>query len=378
MTAQGNNALRPVSLTTASAGMSRMRVRGGASPATLYDLENGYILPSKAPAQRPGTTFKFTLPPNTKGLCAFDGTLHTFTSGTDPLSFGYILPAPSVSVTPSAGGSLIAGSYSYRVTAISFWGEGPASDPIVVNVAAGSKNLVSWVAVPGALQYAIYGRTPNNELQMQFVAGSLTFIDIGVGTPSGPPVPKVAYAVDVLRHPDPEFVGQITAIHFSAPFMGYLYVVAEFDDGQIFHYYLRNPSKWSPNHEYLDGDVVQPTTPNGYYYKATPKVSPVAWAPGVKRAVNDVVQPTTANGFKYTVTSTSGSNPSSGSVEPDWPKLNGATVNEFAESDGTPSPPAAPPTTAPPPPDGYNNPGGTAPPRSPIGGTGTRTPTLNP
>jgi len=375
MTSPGNHNIRPITLTAASAGMSRMRTRGGASPETLYDLNNGYISPAKAPTQRPGTSLKFTLPAHTKGLCSFNGTMHVFTSGNDANTNSYILPAPGVSVANASGGSLIVGANSYRVSAVGFWGEGIVSDAVVVNSAAGSKNTISWTVVPGALQYNVYGRTPNNELQMQVVAG-LSFIDAGAGTPAGPAPAPLPFVIDILRHPDPAFTGHIKAIHFSAPFLGYLYVVAEFDDGQVFHYWLRRPETWLGSHEYHDGDIAQPSTPNGYYYTAAPKQVPNAWAPSVKRAVGDVVQPTTANGFKYTVTTVAGGNPASGTTEPTWPKLNTATVREFVESDGTAPPPAAPPSPAPSPPDGYTNPGGTAPPRLPVGGGAGRTPIL--
>jgi len=367
MTAQGNNNIRAVALTASAAGMSRMRTRGGASPDTLYDLENGYISPSKAPTQRPGTRVMFSLPPHTKGLCAFGGTMHVFTSGNDATTNSYIVGTPGVSIAQSSGGSLAAGSYSYRVCAVTFWGNGPVSDAQVINVPAGSKVTLSWTLVPNALQYIVYGRTPDGEVDMQIVAG-LSFVDVGGYTPSGDPPQVLPYVIDILRHPDPAFTGHIKAIHFSAPFLGYLYVVAEFDDKQIFHYWLRQPNTWEPTKEYMDGDTVQPSTPNGYYYKASPSTTPVAWAPGVKRALGDVVQPTTPNGFKYTASTVAGTNPCSGTSEPTWPKLNLATVTEYVEDPIQDDPNAAPVSLPSSPPDGYTNPGGAgSPPRLPVG-----------
>lgn len=119
-------------------------------------------------------------------------------------------------------------------------------------------------------------------------------------------------------------------IHYAGPFLGYLYVVAEFEDGSVYHYWLQARDPWTANTTYSLGDVVEPTTRNGYAYRATVLANGdlTTWAPGVARTVGDVVQPTVANGFKYTVTNTIGTNPKSGTVEPTWPAEDGATVTE--------------------------------------------------
>lgn len=167
------------------------------------------------------------------------------------------------------------------------------------------------------------------------------------------------YVVETLRHPTPGFDGDIVAIHYAQPFLGYLYVVAEFDDGLIAHFWLREPQAWTANTAYLVTDSVQPTTPNGYYYQATAQITPPAWAPGVKRAVGDVVQPSVATGWKYTCTAVSGDNPVSGATEPTWPTTNDATVVEYVEAGPLADPGGTPPTNPNDPNDGrYNNPGG--------------------
>lgn len=140
------------------------------------------------------------------------------------------------------------------------------------------------------------------------------------------------YTVERLTHPtDPDAV--LVAIHFAGPFLGYLYVVAEFDGGDVFHYWLQKRTQWAPNTFYRVGDVIEPTVPNGYAYRANRIGDPgLSWAPDVARAVGDKVEPTTYNGYEYTVIDTYGANPRSGSVEPTWPTSDGAQIAE--DTDG--------------------------------------------
>src|SRR5690606_35861833 len=70
-------------------------------------------------------------------------------------------------------------------------------------------------------------------------------------------------------------------------------------------------------------------------YQATRIGSPgAAWAAGVERTIGDVVEPTVYNGYKYTVTATTGANPTSGLIEPDWPTESGAQIIEYAQYEG--------------------------------------------
>lgn len=151
------------------------------------------------------------------------------------------------------------------------------------------------------------------------------------------------YVVNVLRHPSD---GALTLkeIHFAEPFLGFLYVAAEFSDGSVWHYWLQPATTWKSSTNYATGDVVQPTVVNGYSYRATRLTTPgIPWAPNVARIVGGKVEPTTANGFGYTVTSVSGASPKSGTVEPVWPAVDGGTVYEDTGM-ATPEPPS---TTAP-------------------------------
>jgi len=150
------------------------------------------------------------------------------------------------------------------------------------------------------------------------------------------------YVLDILKSPDGDLA--ITAIHFAEPFMGALYVVAEFSDGGIYHYWVRSASDWVANNEYDLHELVSPTTADGFAYKATRLGNPYpSWTPAAPRAVDDIIEPTTYNGYYYKVITVIGDEPRSGDIEPDWPTDAGATVTE--DTDGTSQVPDATPPT---------------------------------
>ena len=219
-------------LTPLKSGINRLRTKGGADPASLYDLVNGYVDIAGNPTSRPGTRSLVIMPAGTKGLCAFSGKLHVF---------------------------------------------------------------------------------------------ALTPIDPG----------DSRFVVDVIVHPDPDFAGSITEIHFAKPFLGALYVVAEFSDGLVAHYWLQLKDAWKANTVYLPSDAVRPTVANGYIYTPTSSSNPPVWQPDTAYSVGDEVQPSTYNGFKYVLTEADGVNPTSGSSEPDWLASEGAQVLE--DVDNTPA-----------------------------------------
>lgn len=147
---------------------------------------------------------------------------------------------------------------------------------------------------------------------------------------------SVGVKLHVLTHPDS--LGNTTdpiallRIHFAEPMMGFLYVVAEFVTGDVFHYWLQAGDEWEANKVYRIGDIVVPSALNGISYQAT-RLNPPnpVWTPNIVRTVGDVVEPTTYNGYFFTVVDTLGANPVSGATEPPWVAEEGAQTVEDTE-----------------------------------------------
>jgi len=128
------------------------------------------------------------------------------------------------------------------------------------------------------------------------------------------------YQIIPLKHPT-NGSADLKAIHFAQPFMGFLYVVAEFYDGVIVHYWLQTPPVWTARKVYMDNDLIQPTTPNGYYFKAQRLTNPNAWTPLTIYAINDQVQPTNYSGWFFSASAEGGTGTPparSGATEPAW------------------------------------------------------------
>lgn len=90
----------------------------------------------------------------------------------------------------------------------------------------------------------------------------------------------------VVAHPtDP--TQDIKTIHFAQPFLGFMYVVIEWQNGDIFHYWLRSGGPWLANHIYKIGDIVEPTVPNGLAYQAVRITSANGpWTPNTPHSTN--------------------------------------------------------------------------------------------
>lgn len=271
--------LRPETLSASGAGMTRLRTKGGASKESLYELTNGYVTASKAPTQRPGTTWKFN----------FANTGHTVNAGQ-------------------------------------------------------TKGLVAFKNV-------LYAFTHDS-----------TYATSG----------SASYVIVVLRHPTNN-IAPINRIHFAQPFMGLLYVVAQFNAttdypaGFIGHYWLQSPPSWVARTQYMDNQLVQPTVPNGFYYSAQRSINPPMWTPLLQYAQyagptppQTLVQPSVYNGSYFIVNAVFGPGASltpplarSGSVEPNWAAsglMNGAFTLEFSTAGSPPTPTVggAPPGSTPP------------------------------
>lgn len=123
-------------------------------------------------------------------------------------------------------------------------------------------------------------------------------------------------------------------IWFAQPFMGFLFVVAEFTSGDVVHYWLQNNGNWTADTVYMTGNIVLPDTPNGLAYQAIRDMpqNPL-WAPETLTSASAVVEPNEYTGYAYRAIAVSGTNPHTGSAEPTWPIVAGATIQEFGDFD---------------------------------------------
>lgn len=124
----------------------------------------------------------------------------------------------------------------------------------------------------------------------------------------------------------------ITKIWYSKPFMGFPYVVAQFSDGSVRHFWLQSNGNWTANTMQQTGAIVLPNTPNGLAYQAT-RVMPVnpLWSTETQIALGTVIEPNTYTGFCYRAVAVAGASPHTGQVEPTWPTATGGIVQEFGD-----------------------------------------------
>lgn len=172
-------------------------------------------------------------------------------------------------------------------------------------------------------------------------------------TPQTNPSPALL-VINVLRHPTGA-AATLAKVHSVHLFLGALYVVAEFSDAVVKHYWLQPAATWTANTKVERGEYLQPTAANGFYYEVSNDSTINAWQANTAYAAANQRQPTAYNGFYYQVTSTTGTTPKSGDTEPAWPTVVGATITEVRLVAGqpvttptvTPPPPAAPPPVPP-------------------------------
>lgn len=98
------------------------------------------------------------------------------------------LPAPQgvAATTQGTGGTLVAATYRYVVSAISPTGEslGSAEASVVVSSGTTNQTTVTWSAVLGAVGYTVYGRSAPEKFIATVGGGTLTYIDTGSVTPN--------------------------------------------------------------------------------------------------------------------------------------------------------------------------------------------------
>jgi hypothetical protein len=149
-----------------------------------------------------------------------------------------------------------------------------------------------------------------------------------ISVPSG-------YVDNLLLPPSTSAATTLTKIWFAKPFLGFLYVVAEFNTGEIFHYWLQSNGTWEANTVYQTGAIVTPlASPNGLAYQAVRDMpANSTWQPQTTITSGTMVEPTTYTGYAYRAVNVEGSTPHTGSTEPVWPTTSGGTIQEFGDFD---------------------------------------------
>lgn len=176
-----------------------------------------------------------------------------------------------------------------------------------------------------------------------------TFSAVPVANPN-----PALFVVNVLRHPT-NGAAAISRIHYVGMLLGAIYVVAEFADGVVKHYWLQPVTQWAANLKVELRQFVKPTNYVGYIYEITSGPAINAWQGNKVFTVGNQVQPSSYNTFYYEVVATTGTNPKSGDAEPDWPEAAGNQVIEVrllagapdTTPDVTPRPPSSPPPSPP-------------------------------
>jgi hypothetical protein len=312
--------MRPYPITVLQGGINRLRVKGGAAANMLYDLQNGYITNAGSIVPREGTIRSATLNSSTVGLAALNGKFNVFAVST-------VLQAPvqSAILTTSTGGTLTTATYYYEVTALNALGETTASNErSVLTTGTTSSNLIVWGAVPGALTYRIYRGTAAAGENVYYTTGSTSFLDIGAANTGGTPpivngtgiaVPS-GYTLNVLTNPVTT-TATPTTIWFAKPFMGFLYVVAQFSDNNIFHYWLQSNGTWTSNTVYKTGNIELPSPVNGLAYQAVRDFPPnPPWSANSVISAGTIIEPTQYTGFAYEAVSVASDQGSQSGISP--------------------------------------------------------------
>ncbi len=372
---------RTAQLTVVEGGIDRQRTKAGARADTLFDFINGYRTKGRTAKVRPGTRRVYSLPAGTVGLKAFDGCLHVFSSS-----------------------PVIVGSPTYQISPV-----GVDGHVLFNNISTGEISPSDQLPGGVTLVAAIF-RQSDNRFQLEFdqdIGGIITSFE--VTHDDGSDIFQVADAVEyptpfygayaifwtplggdwqegngssiegvyeitidpdqlcieshVLLHPT-DINATLTKVHFVEPFLGALYVVGEFDDGSIHHFWLQDGEEWEADTEYSYHELVVPTLTNGYVYRATRYGNGYQkWVAGVLRTIGNgssigpsIIEPTVYNEYYYTAVEVGGDNPRSGQVEPAWPTNSGEQIVENTDGYINPGAGAANP---PDPPDNNTPQGGT-------------------
>jgi hypothetical protein len=141
------------------------------------------------------------------------------------------------------------------------------------------------------------------------------------------------YVLNVLSNPNNSTASPVT-IFYAKPFMGFPYVVAQFSDNSVFHYWLQNNGTWTSTTDYTSASIVLPPVVNGLAYQGVREFpSQPNWAPDTLVTSASYVEPNTPTGFAYQAIAVTGSPVHTGLSEPVWPTVAGGIVQEFGDFD---------------------------------------------
>jgi len=141
------------------------------------------------------------------------------------------------------------------------------------------------------------------------------------------------YVLNVLSNPS-NTTSSPVKIWFAKPFMGFPYVVAQFSDSSIHHYWLQNNGSWTSSTDYTSASIVLPPTLNGLAYQGVRDFPPQSqWSANTNITSGSYVEPTTPTGFAYQAIATTGSPVHTGQSEPVWPTVAGGIIQEFGDFD---------------------------------------------
>lgn len=166
----------------------------------------------------PGGISDPDIPDYVSGILAGETPLFQFTPRNGPGSYGDNIsisiesqntapPSGLTATTTTLGGNLIPGTYEFRVASIGRNGESLASAPltvVVTGVSTTNSITISWDLEPGAIGYAIYGRSSGSPFYLDTVgAAASEYTDFGSITPvtARPPITNPA----ALPAPSPNF-----------------------------------------------------------------------------------------------------------------------------------------------------------------------------
>ena len=141
------------------------------------------------------------------------------------------------------------------------------------------------------------------------------------------------YVLTVLSDPNNTSASPVK-IWFAKPFMGFPYVVAQFNNGDIWHYWLQNNGTWTSTTDYTSASIVLPIVLNGLAYQGVRDFpSQPLWTAETTITSASYVEPNTPTGFAYQAVAVAGNPVHTGAVEPVWPAVAGGIVQEFGDFD---------------------------------------------